>query len=108
MKTSQKISYNHSPIVLGVSLVAGLGVVLMVIALGIGAIQGEAANSDIIGLTLIGGLILFLLGAIAWFAVTQPQKHFDDIEVPAPDEHHGHEEHAIIEAPEHNIQVAGH
>lgn len=110
MKTSERISYNHSPMVLWVSFVAGLGVILMVIALGVGAVQGEAANGTVIGLLLIAGVILFLLGAIAWFGLTQPQKHFDDISQPAPDDHHTahHDEHALAEVPEHGVQTAGH
>jgi len=36
MKTSERISSDHSPIVLGVSLVAGFGLTLMIIVLGVG------------------------------------------------------------------------
>jgi ABC-type nickel/cobalt efflux system permease component RcnA len=111
VKVSEKISYNHSPIVLAVALVAGLGVVLMITALGIGVIQGTAADSNAVGLLLAGGVVLFLLGAGAWFAVTQPQKHFDDISKPIDtDPHHGHhDEHpAPDEHVESEHQPAGH
>jgi H+/gluconate symporter-like permease len=110
VKVSQRISTNHSPIVLGVSMVAGLGVTLMIIALGVGVIQGAEASSSTIGLLFAAGLVLFILGAVAWFAVVQPQKHFDDINKPAEDEHHGHghTETAIVEHGEHHPEPAGH
>ncbi len=107
MKVSEKISYNHSPIVLGVSLVAGLGVIMMILALGFGVVQGEAADSTVIGLLLVGGAIVFILGAGSWFAITQPQKHFDNISIPMEAEpHHDHTELAEHSEPEH--QTAGH
>ncbi len=98
MKVSEKISWNHSPAVLGMSMIAGLGVVLIVIALGIGVVQGAQADGNQIGLIVITGLGLFILGAGGWFGLTQPQKHFDDINVPLDDGHHGHDTHAIIPA----------
>lgn len=80
---------------LGLSMVAGLGVVLIIIALGVGAVEGASADSNAIGLMFAAGLILFLLGAISWYSVLQPQKYFDDINVPLEAEpHHGaHDSH---------------
>jgi ABC-type nickel/cobalt efflux system permease component RcnA len=95
VKVIEKISYYHSPLILGVAMVAGLGVVLMIVALGVGVIQGLEANTGAIELLLAGGLVLFLLGAGVWFAITQPQKHFDDINQPLDaDPHHGHDTHS--------------
>lgn len=89
---------------LGLSFVAGVGFVAMMIALGIGMIQGAAADSGTIGLLFAGGLVLFIVGAAGWFAVEQPHKHFDDINVP---HYHGHhdEHHDIHEA--HTDEHAG-
>ena len=104
MKVSEKISWNHSPAVLGMSVIAGLGVILILTALSIGVIQGNAADSNSIGVAFLTGLALFLLGAIGWFGLTQPQRHFDDINQPLEAEPHGHSEphddHAIVPAAE--------
>lgn len=76
------------------AMVAGSGVVLMIIALGIGAIYGEGAGG-LIGILFGVGLLAMVSGAVAWFGIVQPQKHFDDINVPAEDDHgHGHDDHA--------------
>jgi hypothetical protein len=104
VKVSEKISYNHSPIVLVVAMVAGLGVILMIIALAAGVVQGSAADSSAVGLLLAGGFILFLLGAVAWFTLTQPQNHFDDISKPIDtDAHHGH--HDQHPAPDEHVET---
>ncbi len=104
MKVSQKISHNHNPLVLVMSMVAGLGVILIMTALAVGVIQGSAADSTAIGLLFVGGLALFLVGAAFWYGLTQPQRHFDDISVPLDDGHHGHsephDEQAIVPAGE--------
>lgn len=104
MKVSEKISWNHSPAVFGMSLIAGFGIVLILTALSIGVIQGSAADSNGIGIAFLTGLALFVLGAIGWFGLTQPQRHFDDINKPLEDDHHGHstsrDNHAIVPADE--------
>jgi hypothetical protein len=95
MKTSERISNDHSPIVLAVSLVAGFGLTLMIVVLGIGAVQGGAADTGAITVGFLLGLVIFALGVIAWFVKVQPQRHFDDINQPAPDDHgHSHDDHA--------------
>ena len=105
MKVSEKISWNHSPAVLGMSMIAGLGLVLIIIALGIGVVQGSAADSNTVAITFVSGIGLFLIGAVGWFGLTQPQRHFDDINQPLDDGSHGHtaaphDEHAIVPAAE--------
>ncbi|MBC7869767.1 MAG: hypothetical protein H7Y09_02920 [Chitinophagaceae bacterium] len=83
----------QNSLTLGLAMICGLGVTLMIVALGIGVIGANAASSTI-GLLFVGGLALFVVGAIAWGGVVQPWTHFDDINVPAVDEHHGHDEDA--------------
>ncbi len=70
------------------SFVTGLGFVLMAIALAMGVIQGENADSNTIGLLFIVGVALFIGGLVAWFAMVQPHKHFDDINHPEYTGHH--------------------
>ncbi|MEZ4666809.1 MAG: hypothetical protein R3E39_02615 [Anaerolineae bacterium] len=108
MRVSNKISWNHSPAVLGMSMIAGLGVILVVTALAVGVIQGTSADGNAIGLLFAVGVGLFVFGAGGWYALTQPQRHFDDINVPL-DDGHGHaahsDEHAIVPAEEHQPVV---
>jgi len=90
------------PLSFGLALTAGAGLILMMLALGFGVVQGEAANGTAIGLSFAGGLALFVLGIGGWLAVVQPFKNFDDINqgqyTGHHDEHHeeSHEETAII------------
>jgi hypothetical protein len=92
------------------SLTAGFGIILMLTALAIGVMQGSTADSNLIGLMFAGGVAFFLIGAAGWFGLTQPQKHFDDINVPMDTGHHGHDhgephDMAIVASGE---QSAGH
>ena len=90
-------------------MVAGLGVFLMITALAIGVIQGSAADTSTVGLVFAAGLVLFLLGAGSWFAIVQPQKHFDDINQPAEAEPHGHaDDHALAVTGEQHPEASGH
>jgi len=86
------------------SMIAGLGLILILTALAIGVIQGTAADSSAVSVTFVSGIGLFLIGAIGWFGLTQPQRHFDDINQPLDDGSHGHsephDEHAIVPAAE--------
>lgn len=93
MDTQSHNSTHQTPITMSLAMVAGVGVVLIVIAVGIGAIQGENADANMIGLTAIGGMLFFLFGAIGWYMVVQPQKHFDDINIPQDTGHHAHDAH---------------
>lgn len=92
---------------LGLSFVAGAGVILMILALGFGVTEGAAANGTSLTITFVGGLMLLILGVVGWYVVVQPQKHFDDINVAqytghAHEEHH-EEAHAEEHADEHAI-----
>lgn len=86
-----------NPMTFGLSLIAGIGLILMILALAYGVVQGETADSAVIGLVFIGGLALLLFGAGGWVAVVQPYKHFDDINVAQytghHEEHHPQDEH---------------
>lgn len=73
---------------LGLSFTAGLGFFTMAVALAVGAIQSNDANSSTIGLAFITGLALFILGVGGWLAVVQPFKHFDNINIPQDTGHH--------------------
>jgi hypothetical protein len=95
VKVSEKISHNHNPLVLVMAIVAGTGVVLMILAAAIGVIQGAAADGTLIGVLFVGGLGMLVAGSAAWVMLTQPQNHFDDISQPLDDGHgHGHDDHA--------------
>ncbi len=91
MKVLNKISSNPHPSVLVMSLIAGFGVILVLTALAIGVIQGSTADTNLISLIFAGGVAFFLIGAAGWFGLTQPQKHFDDINIPMDTGHHGHD-----------------
>lgn len=104
MKVTEKISADSNPAVLGTAMVAGLGLVLAVLALGFGVIQGDTGFT---GLMLAAGGLLFILGLVGWVGTAQPHKRFDDINQPAPDDHH-HDEHAIEAAADHSVEAAHH
>jgi hypothetical protein len=85
------INNSQNSLTLGLSFVTGVGLILMVSALGVGVIQGGLADSNAIGLAFIAGAIMFILGLVAWFSVVQPHKKFDDINVPQYTGHHDEE-----------------
>lgn len=95
---SSFVNYSHKRtsdlMAFGLALLAGLGMVLMMVAGGIGAVQGDKADSRLIGIVFALGLVSLVSGIIAWIAVVQPHRHFDDIDVPLEAEGHGHDEHA--------------
>ncbi|MFN8376128.1 MAG: hypothetical protein U0694_25050 [Anaerolineae bacterium] len=71
-------SPKFTPVTMGLAMVAGLGLTFMVVALGVGTIQGAEADANAIGLFFAAGLGLLVTGIVGWFAVLQPQKHFDE------------------------------
>jgi hypothetical protein len=73
----------------GLAFIAGTGLTLMVVAAGIGVVNGTA-DDGALGLLFAVGVALLVSGIIAWFAVVRPDTHFDDINVPM---YHGHEHH---------------
>lgn len=92
------------PLTFGLALTAGAGLILMILSLALGAIEGAAADSTIVGLTFVAGLLLLGVGIIGWLAVVQPFAHFDDINVPqytGHDDSHA-DEHPLLPEGEHN------
>jgi hypothetical protein len=98
-------------LVFGLSLTAGIGLVLMMGALMVGAVAAEQAGSEV-WFAFVIGLTLLLVGLIGWLVVVQPFAHFDDIDQPMEGEHsHGHDsETAIVphEESEHAVELAQH
>lgn len=86
-----------NPLTFGLAMTAGIGLVVMIIALAVGVVQGETADSGAIGFAVLTGFTLLLVGLIGWMIVVRPFDHFDDINVPK-DTGHGHEstETAIV------------
>lgn len=82
-----------NPLTFGLALTAGIGVVVMIIALGAGVVQGENADSGAVGFALLVGFTLLLVGLIGWMIVVRPFDHFDDINVPQYTGH-SHDDHA--------------
>ena len=82
-----------NPLLLGLALIGGTGLVLMIVALGYGVSAPEANASVIGGLVLLGALLL-LSGVVGWAIVVRPSAHFDDINVPK--DIHTEESHGAI------------
>jgi len=99
-----RTKHTKNPLVLGFGLTAGLGIILMILALAFGVAAGADADSSMVSLLFVGGIGLFVLGLVAWFFVVQPHKHFDDINVPAEADHH-HEPHDIVPAEAHAVEA---
>lgn len=92
---------DQNALTLGLAFLTYTGFALMALALAIGVIQGDAADSGTITLMFTGGLVLFAVGLIAWLSVVRPWEKFDDLTEP---EYHGHiEAHPIEEPGEVNV-----
>ena len=83
---------SNQHIVITLAMVGGLGFTLIVLALGIGVVQGEVANNQIINGLFFGGILLMIASTIAWTSIVQPHRHFDDINQPLELDTH-HEDH---------------
>jgi hypothetical protein len=77
-----------SPINVMLSIIGGIGLILMSFALGIGVISGANTPMNLFNWMFFGGLFLLIGASIGWFGVSQPHKHFDDINVPQYTGHH--------------------
>jgi hypothetical protein len=82
----------QTAITLGLSFIAGVGLILMIVAGGLGVIEGANADSETIGLVFGIGVACFIVGIASWGAYLRPWEHFDDINVPQYEGHH-HDEH---------------
>ncbi|MCA9912506.1 MAG: hypothetical protein KC496_04140 [Anaerolineae bacterium] len=87
-ETKQEISEN---LLIGLSMLGGSGIVLMVIAAGIGVVVADV-DSGLVGLIVLIGAALLVAGIGGWVIAVRPYEHFDDINVPMDTGHHHHEE----------------
>lgn len=78
------------PLHFGLSMLAGFGLIVMILALGVGVLTPNM-DSGTVGFFMILGLVLFISGLVGWLSVVRPFSHFDDINEPIADAHsHGH------------------
>lgn len=77
----------NNSLTLGLAMLAGLGVIFMIVGAGYGVVEGESANNEVVGFLIIGGTAMLLTGAFAWGGIKRPWENFDDINVPM---YHGH------------------
>lgn len=77
-------------ITLALAMVAGTGVVVMIVALAIGVIAPD--QQDLVAILFVAGLLAMIGGSIAWAGVVRPFENFDDINIGTYEGHH-HEEH---------------
>lgn len=87
-ETTQEISEN---LLVGLSMLGGLGITMMVVAAGIGVVVSDV-DSGLIGLTVLVGAALLVAGIGGWVIAVRPYAHFDDINVPMDTGHHHHDE----------------
>ncbi len=80
-------------IISGLAMTGGAGITLAMLALSIGVID-PTADSRVIGLAVLAGVLALTSAIVAWFFVVQPHKHFDDINVPQYTGHHHNAEHS--------------
>lgn len=96
-ENTERDPQSQNSITLGFSLLAGLGVTLMMVGAAWGVIEGESADSTTIGLLIIAGALMFISGAGVWMGYTRPWETFDDISQPMyHGHHHEEEEHAVV------------
>jgi hypothetical protein len=72
---------------IGLAFIAGIGLILMVIVAGIGVVSGDSIDPAALNLLFALGTATLIAGIIAWFVITRPDTHFDDINEPM---YHGH------------------
>lgn len=95
-ETTEREQHPQNAITLGFSMLAGLGVVLMMCGAALGVIQGEQADNNTIGLIVLAGALMFISGVGVWLAYVRPWETFDDINQPKYHGHHDHGDHAIV------------
>jgi hypothetical protein len=77
----------------GLSMVGGLGITIVVVALGFGAAGVFGTDSSAVNGGVLLGLLLLAVGIGGWVIAVQPFRKFDDINQPLDDGHHGHAHH---------------
>lgn len=86
-----------NPLMLGLALIGGTGLILMVLALGLGVSVPDADESVVGGMLLLGVMALGF-GIVSWIIVARPSANFDDINVPKDIHVHteDHDSHGAI------------
>ncbi len=79
------------------AMLGGLGIVLMVVAAGVGVVW-ENADSGLIGLFVMAGVGFLVTSVAGWVIVVRPHENFDDINEPLYHGHHHEEDHAEDDA----------
>lgn len=93
---------SQSPLAIGLAFITGLGLIIMIVALGLGVVNGNDTNTNSLGVLFAAGLVMLIGGIGCWLGAVRPFQHFDDINKPAEDDHHATsephaDEHAIVE-----------
>jgi len=84
---------NNNGLLIGISMIGGAGITVMMVAAGVGVIDPNI-DDQMIGLLLLTGLVAVIGACVAWFAVVQPHKNFDDINQPLYHGHHHEDDHS--------------
>lgn len=77
----------------GLAMIGGLGMTIMIVAAGVG-VADSTVDSQVIGLFVLIGFIILISAILTWLFVAQPYRSFDNIDIPAPDEHAHEHDHA--------------
>ncbi len=109
MEIEQTSKIEPSPSLLtGLAVIGGLGIVLVVIALGLGAAGVFGADQGTVSMGVLLGLLLLATGIGGWVIAVQPFTKFDDINIPLDDGHHGHAESHAEDVSDDHTQAAHH
>ena len=79
------------------AMLGGLGIVMMVVAAGIG-VMWQNADSGLIGLFVMAGAGFLIAAVGGWVIVVRPHESFDDINQPLYHGHHHEEDHVEADA----------
>ena len=89
----EQTAETHSPspnqgVQTGLAMVGGFGIACILLTLGLGAAGVLSAEDNTVSIGVLLGLMLLALAIGGWLISAQPFRHIDNIDVPAPDEHH--------------------
>lgn len=104
MSLRESTNPTRHPQTFGLALIGGLGIVLMIIALGVGVLQA-GADTRVAAVTMVAGVLLLVFSVVGWVVLTKPFQNFDDINVPKYTGHH-HDEHHDGQGDEHHDDAA--
>lgn len=93
-KHSETSQANNNETVLTVlSMLGGLGIVMMVVAAAVGVVLPDI-DSGLIGVLVMLGAGLLVAAIAGWVLVVRPYENFDDINEPLYHGHHHEDDHA--------------